>query len=250
MKFGTSEQQGDSGLWCLMTFDDGYFNNFYALEVLEKYGVKVLLYSCKEQIERQELFWWDVFYTNRIKTAPFKTVYDEIQYMKKLKLDDINFLLKERYGKGAFNTADDDIRPLTKEELKRMGAHPLVEIGVHSKSHKILTNCSTKEVYEEISECKSFLEETIERTMKHLSYPNGNYDQRAISIATHLGFETAVTVEHGLNELFIGRNRKSWMELYRVPLPSPKSGLSIIEQVKETLTNWGKLYAENRHIDI
>jgi len=248
-KLRTPEQQDIEGFWCLLTFDDGYFNNFYILEILEKYNVKALLYPVKEQIEKSELFWWDVFYHHRIKNLPVESVYKEAQKLKTFKSVQIRTILKERFGKNIFHATEDYNRPMTLYELKKFSSHPLIELGVHSNSHEILTNLTREEINYEIGQCKSFLEIITGQHVRHISYPNGNINKSILSVASQIGFETGVTVKRGLNIITLDDTSEKWLSLLRVPIPMPEVNLSVLEQFLDIVKEWKDKYEKNINPD-
>lgn len=54
--------------YILLTFDDGYFNNMLAVNVLEKYKVPAVFFITIRNIIENRSFWWDVIYKYRRKT--------------------------------------------------------------------------------------------------------------------------------------------------------------------------------------
>jgi len=217
----------------LLTFDDGYYNNRHALKVLEKYGIKAIFFLVKHQVVDQRLFWWDVYYKNRIKEASFALIYEEIQQLKKLKMPQIEERLKQQFGSRCFEADDDIIRPMTIAELKQFSRHPLVEVGVHSASHEILTNCSPEVIQDEVASCKTFLEQTINRDILAVSYPNGSVNDRIISIAEELEFRLGFTTQKGLNRYRDLNGKRGRLLLKRNGFPIPKNDKTVIDQMND-----------------
>jgi len=215
----------------LLTFDDGYLNNFLALEVLEKYSITATFFMVKDQIQRQQLFWWDVYFRNRIKSASFETVFIEIQAFKRLRLEEIKREFKNCFGEKCFDVDGDFDRPMNVSELKEFAAHPETRIGMHSASHEILTNLGPEELFQEIEDCKVFLEQTLCREINSISYPNGNFDQKTLSSAHHLGLKVGLTTNKGLNRLSYLLSQKAWLQLKRNVFPIPGNRCSVLNQL-------------------
>lgn len=79
------------------------------------------------------------------------------------------------------------------DQLLALGTDPLCTIGVHTCSHPHLSNLPFEEQCHEIVECKSDLERLFGRSVHHLAYPYGDYNQETLRIVRQLGFATAVT---------------------------------------------------------
>jgi peptidoglycan/xylan/chitin deacetylase (PgdA/CDA1 family) len=214
----------------LLTFDDGYYNNYLVLDVLEKYSIKGLFFFVKHQIVQQQLFWWDVYFQYRIKEVPFQVVYSEIQELKKLERIDIEFRIKKQYGQDCFDARNDMDRPMTVEELKNFSKHPCVELGVHSNSHEILTNCSKQKILHEVVSCKKFLEGIANKEIPYLAYPNGDFNDEVIRVAEELNFSLAFTTIPGATDIQKLSTRARFC-LERNVLPVPRSTESVLVQM-------------------
>ena len=221
-----------SGTDILLTFDDGYYDNYHALEVLEKYSIRALFFYVEHHIVEQKLFWWEVYFRKRIAETSFHEVYEEMQELKKLPRTRIESMLKDRYGEDCFEPEDDLNRPMTVDELKKFAAHPLVEIGVHSASHEILTHCTREEIVREMEVCKRFLEEVTEGTIPFISYPNGDFNEEVLTVAGELGFEWGFTTLPGLNRRKNFGERSYRLSLRRNAFPMPNDGNNVVRQVE------------------
>jgi len=216
----------------LLTFDDGYYNNMLALNILERYNLKATFFFVKNQVINQKLFWWDVYYAHMIKLKPFAIIYEEMQDLKKFTSVDIERGLKERFGEKAFDATEDLFRPMRTEELKEFSKHASVRIGVHSASHEILTNCSKEDMRQEMISCKDFLEKVTSEKKLFISYPNGNFDDKVVATAKELGFKFGFTTISGLNESR-DLEKPDRLELKRNTFPIPRDIRPVIEQFRE-----------------
>ena len=222
-----------NGREVLLTFDDGYYNNIYALDVLEKFDIKALFFVVNEQIVEQKLFWWDVYFKNLIHETPFATIYSEIQKLKLLKASVIEKELKSKFGEDCFLASEDFDRPLTEEELLSFSKHPQVSIGGHSARHNILTNLDSEEIREEVVQNKRFIEGLIGKGVRYFSYPNGNFDDETVAIVKEAGYECAVTtIPEGNPKSYVHDDQHRWV-LNRYSFPVPGSEVNVVEQVSE-----------------
>ncbi|HSK16950.1 MAG TPA: polysaccharide deacetylase family protein [Gaiellaceae bacterium] len=85
-------------------------------------------------------------------------------------------------------------RPLTVDELERLGDDGLVEIGAHTKTHPVLSQLPPGTSREEILGSKQALEDVLGRPVSAFAYPYGgkaDFDESTISIVREAGFDTA-----------------------------------------------------------
>jgi peptidoglycan/xylan/chitin deacetylase (PgdA/CDA1 family) len=88
---------------------------------------------------------------------------------------------------------------LTWDDVRRL-AGAGVEFGSHTKTHPVLPLVEDEElVEEEIAGSKARIEEELGRPIIHFCYPNGDYNGAVLGVLTRCGFQTAVTIEAGLN---------------------------------------------------
>jgi len=88
---------------------------------------------------------------------------------------------------------------LTWDEVRRLASQG-VEFGAHTRTHPILPSMEDGEsVEEEIAGSKARIEEELGRPAIHFCYPNGDYNGAVVDAVARCGFQTAVTVEGGLN---------------------------------------------------
>lgn len=66
---------------------------------------------------------------------------------------------------------------ITTDELLEMAQCPLVTIGSHGKTHKILKGMSFREQFQELSESKKILEKIIDRPVKYFAFSHGQFDK-------------------------------------------------------------------------
>jgi peptidoglycan/xylan/chitin deacetylase (PgdA/CDA1 family) len=87
---------------------------------------------------------------------------------------------------------------LTWDEVRRL-ASAGVEFGSHTKTHPILPLEDEELVKEELAGSKARIEQELGRPTIHFCYPNGDYSDVVVAAVERCGFQTAVTLDAGLN---------------------------------------------------
>ena len=82
---------------------------------------------------------------------------------------------------------------ITTEQLKEMSKDPLVTIGSHGVSHKILNKMSAQEQLHELSSSKKTLEEILLTTVDLFAYSHGQYNKDTLILLKKCGYSYAVT---------------------------------------------------------
>jgi len=205
----------------VITFDDGYRDNLTAgLPVLRKYGLPATFFIAAGSMGNQEPMWTSrvEYYfkkTNarslRLETLPglgtielndaAKRLYSchaVKAEMKKVPDEGRIRILEELEQKTGLKS--EALRGLASEmlswdEVREMASDPLVEIGSHSVTHRMLANLSEDEVREELAASKAMIEKETGREVPHFSYPGNSYNDRVRRIAREAGYEAACAVD-------------------------------------------------------
>jgi peptidoglycan/xylan/chitin deacetylase (PgdA/CDA1 family) len=85
-------------------------------------------------------------------------------------------------------------RVMSREELKRLAADPLVTIGSHTVSHPNLLAVSAREASRELAASKAELENLLGRHVAWLSFPHGAYDASLVRLALGTGYRRVFTI--------------------------------------------------------
>ncbi|MEK8015404.1 MAG: polysaccharide deacetylase family protein [Candidatus Parabeggiatoa sp.] len=100
--------------------------------------------------------------------------------------------LQTKAGMGS--TARTTHRPLTTEEVIKLAADGLVEVGAHTVTHPVLSQFPLAVQQDEIQRSKKHLEDILNRTVTSFSYPYGSratYTAQTISLVREAGFRCA-----------------------------------------------------------
>ena len=188
--------------YAMITFDDGYFNNSLALDVLNKYNVPATFFLTTNNIIENKSFWWDVVYRNRMKQGvSLKKISEEQQSLKNFKYPEIDNYIENKFGSNSYKPWSDIDRPFTRSEIRSIAQNPLVSIGNHTHNHAILSNYMQEEMINEFRLSNQILFELTGKTPIAVAFPNGNYNESILNVAKKMGFRFAFTTQNHINHL-------------------------------------------------
>ncbi len=196
----------------LLTFDDGYYNNTLALDVLAEYRVPAVFFISSNHVLEGKSFWWDALFRgmSRRGRSP-REIGRETRKLKKLRTAQIEDSLRAEFGSTVLEPMGDADRPFGPDELEQFARHELVHIGNHTADHAILTNYTHEEARLQIRGCQAALERLTGRRPTSIAYPNGNYSPAVVDAALAEGLSMGVTLVFRKNRMPLasGRERMS-----------------------------------------
>lgn len=217
-----------------LTFDDGYRNNFtQALPVLESLNLPATFYIATAFVTSRQPFWFDrLDYALQVlaETQVFQVGGREFSFgpgsrerlranyaslrrhCKRVFDDEEEFVaalsglaaqLEDVAGQSLASVIEDDhwACVASTKELRAAAEHPLVTIGSHTVNHLRLSCATDAAIATELSHSKAQLEQWTGQEVCHFAYPNGDYDNRCIAAVKHAGYRSAVTSDHGMNQV-------------------------------------------------
>ncbi len=214
----------------LLTFDDGLKNNFtVAFPILQQFSIPAAIFLTADYIGTDRFLWVDELYgllRDALEREQNLHVLRElageelaadraldrlylhiVEKMKRMKAKERERWLA-RLGYGAHRGEKrftEDFGFLNWEDVKTMEASGLVEFGVHTANHTILSHLADCELEKEVGGAKHRIEEKLNRNMTAFCYPNGipNVD----FLAEHrdylkcYGFQCAFSTLSGLHSM-------------------------------------------------
>ncbi len=208
----------------VITFDDGYRDNFEnAHPLLKKYSLPAVFFLTAGSIGNRAPMWTsrvEALFKNtsqqdlalatlspprRYKLGNFEkrmsVCFEVKNEMKKVPDERRRMILEELEEKaGNLSLEKDEIASemLSWEEVRRLAKDPLVEIGSHSLSHRMLAHLSSEEVARELEESKKMIEAEIGRAVNYFSYPGNSYNLEVKRLAQRAGYKGALAVDRSL----------------------------------------------------
>jgi peptidoglycan/xylan/chitin deacetylase (PgdA/CDA1 family) len=166
----------------VISLDDGHAGNFRLKQLLEDREIPITIFLCSGIVGTRRRFW-------------FKHISGEIEQLKHLpdaerigRLHDLGF-------DEALEVAERDA--LSVDEIKELSS--IVDFQSHTVSHVALPYCSSEKAEQEIFGSRQQLIDEYGFDVVALSYPNGDYSKRDMSLANSAGYSCAFTANYGCN---------------------------------------------------
>ncbi len=207
----------------LVTFDDGFKNNLtIAAPILQDLGIPWILYLTEDFVMKNEMSWVDVIDSLVENTDRTNLIYDQIEYSLETVYLKINFLnyIRNKYKNQYFsysqlinqlklilkvtkeNRVDEIDEKLTFAECCLLKNKYCVELGAHTKTHRVLGNLNADEQYEEIVSSTRFLKEITGCNPINFAYPEGHdkaFNATTLKLLEEFGYQSSPTAMEGIN---------------------------------------------------
>ncbi|GGY82308.1 polysaccharide deacetylase [Cellvibrio zantedeschiae] len=208
---------------CAITFDDGWLDNFeYALPILKNEAAPATLFVVADKIGTDFQFWPNIvsilLLNGAAKAMCLHPLFEPLSAKltavtsssSRDELANIILHLKKFSDEAIFSALEDiswrslcpaNLPPalMDWDQLKAMQNTGLVEIGSHTCTHRRLTNfLQPNELEHEIVTSKLKLQEKLNTPVNLFCFPNGDYNQEALSLVMQ-NYSAAVTTRRGIN---------------------------------------------------
>lgn len=217
-----SVMRGGQGRHLMITFDDGYRDNYeIAYALLRRHGLRAVFFLATGFIDRPHVGWWDeiawMVRRSTVEGLPARghllrpvglgdhevAIAELVDRYKSLPAEEADALLEElgqSTGSGRCPQAEAEGMWMTWDMAREMQAAGMV-IGGHSTEHPLLARVSLERQHEEIATCRRRLREELGIEMTFFAYPVGspdtfNRDTRAILL--ECGVQSAFSFYGGL----------------------------------------------------
>ncbi len=223
--------------YALITFDDGYLDNYQlAFPLLKKYNMSAAFFIASDYIESNKITWWDEI-AWMINQCDLKTIklpnWDKEVTIDKKNIDTtmrqiINKI--KQYREIPIDVVLDSFREITMlefteydnsffmnwdmlEEMVNSG----MDICSHSCSHKILSHLPADEQFQEIVNSKKIIESKLGVKVDVFAYPEGGvrtYSKITLDLLQKANYQLAFNFIPGFNP----NPCKNVYELKRMPV--------------------------------
>lgn len=201
--------------YAVLTFDDGYRDNVsVALPILERHNAPFIVYVPTGAPTRSLETWWlglrKVFcWRDKVTIDAIGRQFHCSDIRSKISsLADVTQWVHQDYRRAAllaptFKQNEISLAALNDEyflderELATLARHPLASIGGHTASHAALTTLDSCSARSELADNRSYLENLLQLSVRHVAYPYGVWGPREEQLANEVGFQTAVTTRQG-----------------------------------------------------
>ncbi|MEQ9311042.1 MAG: polysaccharide deacetylase family protein [Cytophagales bacterium] len=172
----------------IITFDDGHIGNYQLLPITKELDIPVTIFLCASIINTTRKYWFNL---------PPHLLGEPKSKLKKIPNKERLGILKER----GFTQEKEYQYPEALQETHIEEMKGAINFQSHTLFHPILPNCSYKEAKEEIFKSKEILESEFGLEINTISYPNGDYSERDVTLAKQAGYTCGITVDHGFNTI-------------------------------------------------
>lgn len=205
-----------------LTFDDAQHDNYInARPLLAQHQVKASFFVPVEAVERQELLWHDrlgfailhLFKQadgGRVKlmrildraglsaSGSRGMVGNIVEASKRIPLKARLSLIEKLADASGTEKSPEFARLMTFDEIAELasGGH---EIGSHSMTHCLMTECDDQSLMYELAESRRVLQTRLGQPIESFCYPNGNSDFGTARAVAQAGYRRAVTTTWGGN---------------------------------------------------
>ena len=212
----------------VITFDDGYANNATVAEpLLTAAQLPATVFVATDNVDNPRREFWsnrlehlvldadpatgllDVRINGRRVQADVRTPAGRERTCRfihrALRPFPVPVIEEELVGVGAQLGSDGstcpDHRMMTQDELQRLAASPLIEVGGHTISHPVLAALSPDEQRHQIGDGRSRLEEMTGCSVSSFAYPfggRGDFNRTSVAAVREAGYRRACTTRVGL----------------------------------------------------
>ncbi len=227
MPFSENTQRKDKRTPLVLTFDDGYYDNYtHLFPDVSRLHIPVTLFLIPGYLESGEYFWWGEG-RRLVRRAEVEEVTLDEKVYRLSQADERNALSQAidaclRHAESvaerekslisfrqmlavpsSVTVEEEGDRPLTWAEVHKMEESGWVSYGAHTMHHPVLAYLANPdEVTAEVGICRTLLEERLGHPVRTFAYPVGRTEHigdEAVRAVKAAGYEWAVTTQAGVN---------------------------------------------------
>lgn len=184
------------GINVLLTFDDGYKDNFdIALPILKKYDAAAIFFITTNIVGSNDWLWHDKV-RFLVFTEALNATLAENQLKRMNQGISVDIALKTKI-ETVFPEPQKRIM-MNWEEVKQLYDNGFL-IGSHTANHKVLSALDKNEQQNEIESSLYAIKHNLNFQTEHFAFPNGLYNQTALNILEDNNIGFAYTTKKGIN---------------------------------------------------
>jgi peptidoglycan/xylan/chitin deacetylase (PgdA/CDA1 family) len=217
-----------------LTFDDAYADwETVVVPLLADLRIPATFFITVDALDQTRLLWFDQVYSTFAEPSANRVAVDSLDgkeftlnttaqrvaaavkvcdLLSRREADSRENVVSELVGKLGTGPLRPETLYLTKQQAARIAEREWVTIGSHTLSHPNLLLLSIDEVRRELTESKRRLEQISGKAVRHLSYPNGFWNDQIAAIAKECGYWTASATARGVdgNHYALPRTNVGW----------------------------------------
>ncbi len=196
------KQRRDRRLPLVLTFDDGYHDNYtHGFALAQQLRVPFTIFLIPGYLESREPFWW----LAGIHLVCHAQAIDTHLRSARSAAEREAFLVTIRQALAVPSSVplEEAVQPLTWPQVREMAVSGWASFGAHTMHHSILANLSDPaEVHREVTECRTVLEQHLGHPTRIFAYPVGKPEhigEVGLKSVQDAGYAWAVTTLYGTN---------------------------------------------------
>ena len=210
---------------CLVTFDDGWFDNHtYALPLLREHRVPAVIFAATGFVGTERCFWQErltralFLLRKEAKAAAFlrevggehltrlddaagreatRNLVTQIKSRPAAEIESMTARAFELLRQCSLPTHHGDDRFLTWQEAEELAHSEVVRIGSHAHSHTPLPRLAQLDLHRELTGSRDELMRRLRSPIESFAYPNGDYSPESVGSVRQAGYSLAFTTDSG-----------------------------------------------------
>jgi peptidoglycan/xylan/chitin deacetylase (PgdA/CDA1 family) len=200
-----------------LTFDDGFLNNYtYLIPIINELKIPVSIFVTTIQMHHRNYLWTDFLDLSSLKSPMSIEIGNQRFYKKKgtyfnangaslkqlmremsteqkqIVLDVLKpysyFLADKKY--------DNYWKLMDEHQIGEIGKNPFVTIGSHGSRHNNLGIIPLEEAVVELIESKKYLENSLQKNVDSIAFPDGSYSRELIDASEKIGYRYQLACDY------------------------------------------------------
>ena len=184
----------------LVTLDDGHHSVVDGGPIFAELAVPAVCFIVSSLIDSSTPFWWDEVagLTDRgarSEACPQLAGLDLVNYLKQQPDEQRRAVLAELRTQV---NVPIEARLMTSTEVRQLVGFG-IDMGGHSVTHPLLTQCTDEVLRQEVTDCRAELTALLGTTPRSFAYPGGQVNDRVEAATRDAGWEVAFAWDHAMS---------------------------------------------------